>query len=127
MYLAAVNGPVEPSEVRRFWNVKESPKLDRIISAGSQGTARHGKAEVGDDGRLRGSAGRVFSLMFLRGTTPWYCIPVLDERLEAENIDAMRPIPDDLLFDSEPADAVARFLAAHRGSPVLIEERLRAT
>lgn len=123
MYLAAVETPADPSEARRFWNAKESPELDMLIRAAPK--VRLGTADTScwEDGWMRGPAGRVFSLLFLRGTIPEYRIPVLDERLEAEIISVMTPRPDDSPFVTERVSVVARFLAGHRGSPVLVEDR----
>jgi hypothetical protein len=123
MYLAVVSEPADPLEVRRFWNAREAPALSDAIRAASK--VRLGVTEPlgGVNDSRRGPAGRVFDLIFLRGTTPEYCVPVLDERLEAELISAMAPLPGDPPFDTGPVGSVARFLREHRGSPVLIEER----
>jgi hypothetical protein len=71
----------------------------------------------------RGPVGRVFDLIFLRGTTPGYCVPVLDERLANEILAAMTRLPEDPPFETESIDQVAEFLVEHRGYAVLIEER----
>jgi hypothetical protein len=48
----------------------------------------------------RGPVGRIFDLMFLDGTTPEYCLPVLDEALEREILAAMDPTVYDPPFDT---------------------------
>jgi hypothetical protein len=122
MYLATLGTPVDPSEARRFWNAKESPKLDILIRAALK--VRHGTAYTScwEDDWLCGPAGRVPSLLFLRGTIPDYRVPVLDKRLETEIISVMIPCPEDSPFVAVQVGAVARFLADHRGYPVVVEE-----
>jgi hypothetical protein len=123
MYLAAVSEPVDPAEVRRFWNVTEAPTLHGLIRAAPKVRLGMTEAAYGENDNRRGPVGRVFDLIFLRGTTPVYCVPVLDEELEREILTAMGPLPEDPPFDTKPIDRVVQFLAEHRGSPVLIEVR----
>jgi hypothetical protein len=65
---------------------------------------------------------RVFALLFLRGTTPEYVVPRLDDELISEILAACQGRDDDAPR-TQRADLaeVAAFLAAHRGAGVLTD------
>jgi hypothetical protein len=119
--LVAIDCKVPPDEIRRLWNSKETPVLADLVAAAPRlrlGTAldRHG-----DD--VPGPARRVFSLLFLRGTTPRYVAPRLDDELISEILAAYQRRNDDSSGTQRASLAeIAAFLGTHRGTGVLTDE-----
>jgi hypothetical protein len=77
LWLAATDVVPDTAQVRSWWNLKESDALDAVLQLAP-------KSVVGplfwDPNDLQGSgpARRVFDLLWLRGTTPDYVLPILD-------------------------------------------------
>jgi hypothetical protein len=59
--------------------------------------------------------GRVFDLLWVRGTIPIYTMPVLTSVLEKELLQAFLPRPGDLDFEVADVEALTLFLQTHRG------------
>lgn len=120
LWLVAIADLVDPAEVRAHWNAKPAPRLDQLT--GSSPALRLDTAEVplpGNEGR-RGPVGRVFDLLFLRGTTPAYYLPVVDDVLIAEILDALRPQAHDPPSEVATASEVRAFLDEHRGARLAV-------
>ena len=77
MWLAAFSDDVSADEVRRHWNVQETPELDAVIDSAPK--FRLGRTQAPEPGNedSRGPVGRVFDLLWLRGTMPSYTMPLL--------------------------------------------------
>lgn len=72
--LVVVDPEVPGDEARRWRNCKQTPLLDDLVAAAPR--LRLGTIDDHFDD-APGPARRVFSLLFLRGTTPQYVAPVL--------------------------------------------------
>ena len=115
-----VDPGVPGDEARRWWNCKETPLLDDLVAAAPR--LRLGKAIDDHFDDVPGPARRVFSLLFLRGTTPDYVVPCLDDVLISEILAAYQGRDDDAPGTQRATLAeVAAFLAAHRGAGVLTD------
>ncbi|MHB1431774.1 MAG: hypothetical protein ACYCVZ_06640 [Streptosporangiaceae bacterium] len=115
-------GPAVPAdEARKWWNCKDTPLLDDLVTAAPR--LRLGKVIDGGFDDLPGPARRVFSLISLRGTTPAYVVPRLDDELIREILAAYQGRDDDAP-GTQRADLaeVAAFLVAHRGEGLLTDE-----
>lgn len=122
VFLVAVMGDVDPAEVRRFWNSEEAPTLRSLIHVSPHIRLGMTQAPYPGNEDRRGPVGRVFDLLFLRGTTPEYGLPVLDEALELEILVGMDPKPEDPPFDTGPIEQIASFLTRHLGDAVVLHE-----
>ncbi|WP_216898789.1 hypothetical protein [Nocardia alni] len=114
VFLVAVRDPVSDQEARRWWNSKESVVDDLVDQCPRLPL---GRTDVYSD-HPDGPAERVDSLLFLRGTTPVYNLPLLDRVLHEEILAASEPRENDRF----PATSVAelrRFLDEHRDSYVI--------
>jgi hypothetical protein len=116
--LVAIDCEVPDDEIRRWWNCKETPVLDDLVAVAPRLRLGRVLDRHGDD--VPGPARRVFSLLFLRGITPQYVVPRLDDELIGEILAAYRR-RDDGGSGTQLADLaeVAAFLATHSGSGVL--------
>jgi hypothetical protein len=119
--LVAIDPEVPADEARRWWNWKNTPLLDDLVTAAPR--LRLGKVTDDDFDDVPGPARWVFSLLFLRGTTPAYVVPRLDDELISEILAAYQGRDDDAPA-TQRADLaeVAAFLAAHRGEGLLTDE-----
>jgi hypothetical protein len=81
------------------------------------------QVNYGDNDDQRGPVGRVHDLLFVRGTTPEYTLPVLDGDLERELLHAFEPLPADPPFDVATPAALAAFLSANLGNRMAPDER----
>lgn len=119
--LVVIDSEVPNHEARSWWNCKETPLLDDLVTAAPRLLLGKTISEHFDD--VPGPAHRVFSLLFLRGTTPEYAVPRLDDELMSEILTAYQGRDDDAP-GTQRADLaeVAAFLAAHRGAGVLTDE-----
>jgi hypothetical protein len=117
-WLMAIDSEIPDGEARRWWNCKDAPLLDQVTATAPR--LLLGKTLDEHDDDLPGPARRVHSLLFLRGTTPWYVIPRLDDDLTSEILAAYQSRDHDApgTQGADPAE-VAAFLAAHRGAGVL--------
>lgn len=98
-WLVAIRQGVPADEVRRWWNLKETDLLDRIVEVAP--AVRLGlSATAFADPEPTSPARRVFELLFLRGTLPEHfsevevdpwVLPLLDDELEAAILDAFQP------------------------------------
>lgn len=120
VWLVAFDHKVPADEIRRWWNCRETPLLDDLVAVAPR--LRLGAVLDGRGAELPGPARRVFSLLFLRGTTPHYVVPRLDDELTGEILAAYQG-RDDNGRGAQRGDLaeVAAFLTAHRGSGVLTE------
>ncbi|MFF4126865.1 hypothetical protein [Microbispora rosea] len=118
--LVVIDREVPDDEIRRWWNCKETPLLYDLVAAAPR--LRLGTV-LNKYGDVPGPARRVFSLLFLRGTTPRYVVPRLDDELIGEIVAAYQGRDDDGP-GTQQADLaeVAAFLATHRGAGVLTDE-----
>ncbi|MEN3537428.1 hypothetical protein AAH991_20110 [Microbispora sp. ZYX-F-249] len=118
--LVAIDREVPDDEIRRWWNWKETPLLDDLVAAAPR--LRLGRV-LDKHGDVPGPARRVSSLLFLRGTTPQYVVPRLDDELIGELLAAYQGRDDDGpgTQQADPAE-VAAFLATHHGTGVLTDE-----
>lgn len=119
--LVAVDHNVPDDEIRRWWNCKETPLLYDLVAVAPHLRLGRVLDKQGDD--APGPARRIFSLLFLRGTTPNYVVPRLDDELIGEILAAYQRRDDDGpgTQRTDPAE-VAAFLATHRGTGVLTVE-----
>lgn len=118
--LVAVNREVLDDEIRRWWNCKETPLLDDLVAVAPR--LRLGRVLDRHGADVPGPARRVFSLLFLRGTTPHYVVPQLGDELIGEILAAYQRRDDDGCGTQRVDLAeVAAFLAAHRGTGVLTD------
>lgn len=118
--LVIVDSEVPDDEVRRWWNSKDTPVLDNLVAAAPR--LLLGTTLDDDFDFVPGPAYRVFGLLFLRGTTPEYVVPRLDDELISEVVAAYQGRDGDAP-GTQRADLaeVAAFLAAHRGAGVLTD------
>lgn len=72
--LVVVDSEVPDDEVRRWRNSKDTPVLDDLVAAAPR--LLLGTTLDDDFDFVPGSAYRVFALLFLRGTTPEYVVPL---------------------------------------------------
>lgn len=116
--LVAIDSEVPGDEARRWWNCKDTPLLDDLVAAAPRLCLRKTIDDHFDE--LPGPAHRVSAVLFLRGTTPEYVIPRLDDELISEILAAYRGRDGDAP-GSHRADLteVCAFLSAHRGAGVL--------
>ncbi len=119
--LVVIDSEVPDDEIRRWWNCKETPLLYDLVATAPR--LRLGRVLDKDGDDVPGPARRVFSLLFLRGTTPRYVVPRLDDELIGEILAAYQGRDDDAP-GTQQADLaeVAAFLATHRGAGVLTGE-----
>jgi hypothetical protein len=120
--LVALHGDFDANEVRRHWNGHETPTLDAAV--GMAPKLRLGPVEVPvpDEANKGGPAGRVSSLLFLRGTTPDYVLPRVDEQLSRELLECIEPAPGDPYQRYATPQELAAFLQRNRGAGVTTEE-----
>ena len=118
--LVVIDREVPDDEIRRWWNCKETPLLDNLVAAAPR--LRLGRV-LDKHGDVPGPARRVSSLLFLRGTTPQYVAPRLDDELIGEILAAYQERDDDGP-GTQQADLaeVAAFLGTHHGAGVLTDE-----
>jgi hypothetical protein len=116
--LHAVSEDVPHDELRAFYKANESPMFDEILDRSP--SVRLGTTEVTlpDNGSARGPVGRVDDLLSLRGTSNWPPteLPLLDDRLERDVLDAFSVQASDPPFEVVPVSQLIEFLAGHRGS-----------
>lgn len=119
--LVAIDCEVPVDEIRRWWNSKETPVLDDLVAVAPRLRLGRALERHGDD--VPGPARRVFSLLFLRGTTPRYVVPRLDDEFIGEILAAYQRQDEDGSGTqrANPAE-VAIFLETHRGIGVLTDE-----
>lgn len=113
-------GPSEVAadEAKRWWNCKDTPLLDDLVTAAPR--LRLGKVFDDDFDDLPGPARRVFSLLFSRGTMPAYVVPRLNDELAREILTAYQGRDGDAPATQRARLAeVAAFLAAHQGDGLL--------
>jgi hypothetical protein len=121
IWLAVLDSSPAEVEVRAFWNVKEYSVLDGVADTDWLWIGET-RAVTPEEPRSPGAAGRVFDLLFLRGTTPTYQLPIITEDLIKQVVAA---------FDSEGSDdlpAVPRsdlvqFLQERRGGYLVPDDR----
>jgi len=82
--LVAIHDPVDVDEIRRHWNMKETPILDGLVTTAPSLPLGPVDVPVPVEGNKGGPSGRVFSLLWLRGTIPEYVLPKLDDTLARE-------------------------------------------
>src|SRR6266516_1956123 len=61
--------------IRRHWNMKETPILDGLVTTAPSLPLGPVDVPVPVEGNKGGPSGRVFSLLWLRGTIPEYVLP----------------------------------------------------
>jgi hypothetical protein len=116
--LVVVDSEVPDGEARRWWNSKDTPVLDDLVEVAPR--LLLGTTMDDDFDWVPGPAYRVHALLDLRGTTPEYVVPRLDDELISEILAAYRRRDDDApgTQRADPVE-VAAFLEAHRGAGVL--------
>ncbi|WP_204072693.1 hypothetical protein [Planotetraspora phitsanulokensis] len=119
--LVAIDCEVPDDEIRRWWNCIDAPLLDDLVAVAPRLRLGRVLDKLGDD--VPGPACRVFSLLFLRGTTPQYVVPRLDDELIGEILAAyQRRDNDGPRTQRADLAEVASFLANHRGTGVLTDD-----
>ena len=106
------SAPVE-QQVRAFWKANENCVLDAVPD-GDRLWLGETRAVTPHEPRSPGSAGRVFDLLCLLGTTPHYQLPVITDELIEQVLEAF----DAGAGDGLPAasrSAVSSFLQQRRG------------
>jgi hypothetical protein len=74
-WLAATIEDVDPLEIRSHWNANEAPRIFALRDSAPR--IELGPLYAGATDNLGvGPARRIFELLFLRGTTPEYALPV---------------------------------------------------
>jgi hypothetical protein len=116
VWLVAIAADVPPHEVRQHWNSKEAPTLDRLIVASPSLRLGTTNVRTPDNEDLRGPVGRVIDLIFPRGTSPAYTLPLVDDELEAELLLRIQDRPEDPAFEVVSADELEAFLNQNRGA-----------
>lgn len=125
LWLVAIFDDVPDDEVRRWWNSKDTPILDRFVATaprlrlGTIGTA-------GEDPEPASPTRRLFELLFLRGTCPEdfggdgsvpYVLPCLNADLRFALLAAFSPQSHDCsLMEAAPLSALSDFLDKHEGA-----------
>jgi hypothetical protein len=121
-WLAAATQEISAEEIRSFWNGDEAPSLLALIEGAPE-------IEVGplyadeSDGFDAGPARRIFNILFLRGTTPDYVLPIVSDSLIAEIRRAAVPAGDDQVSSATTPDAIEAFLTGHEGWSLVPLER----
>jgi hypothetical protein len=116
-WLTAINGDLDPAEIRAYWNVKETPILTAILPSAP-------KIKLGlvyayaPDGFDKGPARRLSDLLFVRGTDE-YVLPTVDDALIVEMLAAYAPRPGDRMPSASTVEELDRFLNRHRGSKLV--------
>ena len=103
---------------------KETPILDVLVTTAP--SLPLGPAEVRlvhEEGNKGGPAGRVSSLLFLRGTIPEYVLPKLDHTLARELLECVEPMAGDPLAEYVSGDELGSFLKRHSGAGVMATSR----
>lgn len=123
LWLAAFDGPIPEREMRVHWNLKDDPTLTLDTALATADYLYVGAwGEEHDSEEPQAGlcpARRVFDWLYLRGTTPRYCAPILTERLAAELVRCFAARPDDLPADAADAEQFSDFLRARTGLAVL--------
>lgn len=121
-WLAVTTEEVKPAEIRAKWKANEAPTMDRLEETAPQ--IEVGPLYADEPDHLDfGPARRIFDLLFLRGTTPEYVLPIVSDALIAEIMTAGRPRPDDQVGSASTPDAIEAFLTEHKGWSLLPFER----
>jgi hypothetical protein len=121
-WLAVTTEKINPEEIRSYWNSNDAPAL-------LSGRERAPQIEIGPlyaeepDGFDVGPARRIFNVLFLRGTTPEYVLPVVNEGLIAEIMTAALPRGDDQVDPASSPNAIETFLTEHKGWNLVPFER----
>jgi hypothetical protein len=119
MFLVAVEDAIEEDEARRHWNVKETPHLDAALARSPSLYIGTTEVELPGNHDLRGPVGRVFDLLFLRGTLPAWVLPRIDDALSQDLLAAYEPQPHDPPFETVPPDELRAFLVSNRGAQLV--------
>ena len=122
--LVAIHDPVDVDEIRRHWNMKETPILDGLVTTAPSLPLGPVDVPVPVEGNKGGPSGRVFSLLWLRGTIPEYVLPKLDDTLARELLECFEPMAEDPPAEYVSRDEVASFLKRHSGAGVITTSRI---
>jgi hypothetical protein len=117
--LVVLDGVPEPEQIRAFWASKENNVLDRLPATDRLWVGRT-RAITPEEPRSPGAAGRVFDLVYLRGTTPAFTAPVITEELVEEIMSAFRG-PDDSGLPATDAAGLEAFLTEHLGKHIVTD------
>jgi hypothetical protein len=118
VWLKVIEAAVDPAEIRRHWNVKETPVLDALLTPAP--ALYIGTVDAFD---LVGPVARMIEHLGYIGTTPDYVLPVIDEDLIAELLRLRQPTPAESEFEVADADELEAFLRGHLGLHVVCDER----
>jgi len=119
IWLVILDQVPESEQIRAFWNLKENNVLDRVPATDRLWLGRT-QAVTPEEPRSPGPAGRVFDLIYLRGTTPAYTAPMITEGLVGEIMEAFRRADDSGLPATDAAQLEA-FLADHLGKHLVTD------
>jgi hypothetical protein len=120
-WLAATTEEIDPEEVRSHWNANEAPTIDSLRDRAPMvelGPLYADATDLLDTGPAR----RVFDLLFLRGTTPDYVLPVVGDALISEIVGASHSQAHDRVTSPTTPNEVEAFLSEHRGWHLVIVE-----
>lgn len=124
VWLVAVGEAVAPDEAHRYWNGKDTPVLDAILERSPALLAGTTEVTLPENEGLRGPVGRLHDLILLRGTTPEYLLPLIDNELTTELAACLAPDPADPDFQVIPTHELVAFLNDHAGKRLATRSRL---
>jgi hypothetical protein len=112
-WLAATIEDVDPLEIRSHWNANEAPRIFALRDSAPQIELGPLYADATDKLDV-GPARRIFDLLFLRGTTPEYVLPVATDALISEVVSASRPLANDQTVSATSSGVIEAFLTEYR-------------
>lgn len=117
--MIALDKAPQEEEVRAFWNAKENTVLDHVTDGQRLWLGRT-RAITPEEPRSPGPAGRVFDVIFLRGTLPDYSAPLVTDELVAGILAAFTSEVDPTL-PSTDAGRLEVFLNHHAGAYLVVD------
>ena len=120
-WLHATTEEFDLTEIRSYWNGDEPPAIRSLrveaplIELGPLFADSSDHLDVGP-------ARRIFDLLFLRGTTPDYVLPVVDDDLVSEIVRASLYLADDRVTSVATPEEIEAFLSEHRGWRLVVFE-----
>ena len=117
--LAILDHVPAPEQIRAFWNAKVDDVLAGVPAQDRLWLGRT-RAITPDEPRSPGRAGRVFDLIYLKGTTPDYTAPLLTAGFVSELVDAFATAEDGGLLAIDQARLEA-FLRKRVGRYIVVD------
>ncbi len=109
IWLVALERPPVHAEIRAFWNAKANSVFDE--------RSQHARLWIGQTraDTFPGPAGRVTSLLTLRGTTPDYCAPTVTPELIQALCAAFGSAPEEEVLPQVEPTHLRDFLDVNQG------------